>query len=161
MAEKADLSRISESDFSNLLQALSTSPKGLAFLEEYRRRVQPEETLGLLDSLQRMDATLATLREQLQPEKIAEELARIGMTMEIALEGTQRDPEGDENARRFALIERTRKEVLSLAGSLAGETAPSAGGPAVAESPAIQLIEDETRFFDELGLEDQGPPPER
>jgi hypothetical protein len=161
MAGRADLGKINESEFSNLLQALSSSPKGRAFLDEYRRRALPEETTRLLESLQRIDGALATLREQLQPVKIAEELARIGMTLEIALDGVVRDPEGDEAARRFVLIDQVRHEVNALASGLAGKTAASSSGQPSVEAAVIELIEDETRFFDELGLGSYSFPAER
>ena len=58
MAGRKKLGPISEPEFANLLQALSSTTKGRLFLEEYRRRCQPAETLGLLNSLSRIEATI-------------------------------------------------------------------------------------------------------
>jgi hypothetical protein len=111
---------LSETEFSSLLQALSSTTKGRRFLEEYRRRSQPEDTLGLLHSMQQIESALALVRNQLQPERIADELRRIGMALDIALDGAKADSAGDETARRFALIRHTRGEIEVLASSFAG-----------------------------------------
>ncbi len=118
MAGRKSLGHISESDFDSLLQALSDTTKGRSFLQEYRRRCQPAETLGLLDSLQRIETTMEGVRSQLQPERIAGELQHVAMTLDIALEGVEADPEGDETARRFALVARVRRELQALTQTL-------------------------------------------
>jgi hypothetical protein len=120
MAGQAQFGQISESEFTSLLQALSSTSKGRAFLDEYRRRFQPEDTHGLLQSLQRIEATMVAVRDQLQPERIADELRHIAMSLDIAIEGVAADPEGDETARRFALAGRARHELETLATHLAG-----------------------------------------
>lgn len=134
MAGQATFGRISEREFSSLLQALSSTTKGRAFLNEYRRRFQPEETLSLLDSLQRIEETITAVRDQLQPERIADELRHVAMSLGIALEGASADPEGDDTARRFALAGRARHELETLAASLAGTPdlaiIADGGGPA-------------------------------
>ena len=103
-------------------------------LEEYRRRCQPAETLSALDSLRRIEATAGELREQLRPERIASELQNVIMTLAIAIEGADVDAEGSENARRFALIERARRELAALARGLAGEVEPAPNEP---DQPAV------------------------
>ena len=120
MTGRTSLGHITESEFSNLLGALSASTKGRSFLDEYRRRARPEETDALLGALHRIEATIATVRDQLQPERIADELHRIAMTLEIATGEAECDPEGDESARRMALVDRARMEIVVLAGGLAG-----------------------------------------
>jgi hypothetical protein len=122
MAGRANFGQISETEFSNLLQTLSATPKGRSFLDEYRRRFQPEDTLGLLESLHRIEATMGTVRDQLRPERIAGELLHIAMSLDIAIDGADTDPEGDDTARRFALADRARRELQTLAASLAGST---------------------------------------
>jgi len=111
---------LSETEFSSLLQALSSTSKGRIFLEEYRRRFQPEDTLGLLQSMQRIEAAMAAVRDQLQPERIADELRRIAMAIDMAVDGVEADEEGDETARRFALAQRARDELETLASGFAG-----------------------------------------
>ena len=123
MAGRANFGQISEAEFSSLLQALSSTSKGRSFLDEYRRRSQPEDTLGLLESLQRIETSVGAVRDQLQPERIADELRHIAMSLDIAIEGAEIDPEGDETARRFALADRARHELQTLAASLAGGAA--------------------------------------
>jgi len=129
MLGQTRLGQISEAEFANLLQALSATAKGRSFLTEYRRRSRPEETDSLLDALQRIEATIATVRDQLQPERIADELQRIAMTLEIATDGAESDPAGDETARRMALIARVRNEIAALAGGLAGHPSPPPSPP--------------------------------
>ena len=129
MAGRKKLGPISEPEFDDLLQALSQTTKGRMFLEEYRRRCQPSETLGLLDSLTRIESTIGSVVDQLQPERIARELQQISMTLDIAIDGAQVDPQGSETARRFALVERARRDLVMLAHSLAGEIAPSPDTP--------------------------------
>jgi hypothetical protein len=121
---------ISEADFSSLLAAISATAKGRAFLDEYRRRYQPYETLSLIDSLKQIESTVDTMRDELKPHRIAGELQNIAMTLDIALDGVEADPEGGESARRFALAGRARQELQTLARSLAdGITRPDEDQP--------------------------------
>ena len=124
MAGHTSFGRISGSEFFSLLQELSGTSKGRSFLDEYLRRARPQETGSLLDALARIEATIATVRDQLQPQRIADELRRIAMTLEIATEGAAADPAGDEPARRMALIARARQEIAALAAGLAGHGPP-------------------------------------
>jgi len=125
MAGRTSFGQISETEFSNLLKALSATTKGRSFLAEYRRRSRPEETFSLLEALSRIEATIGSVRDQLQPVRIADELQHIAVTLEIATNGLQADAEGSEAERRLALIERARCELAALAASLAGELAPA------------------------------------
>ena len=108
MAGRTSFGQISEPDFQNLLQALSATTKGRSFLAEYRRRCGPGETFELLDSLHRIERSIASVRDQLRPERIADELRRVAMTLEIATDGTAADADGDETARRMALVSHAR-----------------------------------------------------
>lgn len=126
MADRRKFGALSEPDFETLLQALSETSKGRAFLEEYRRRFVPAETLGLLNSLSQIESSLGSVRDQLKPEAIAAELRHISMTLDIAIEGATIDADGDETARRFALCDQARRELAALAHSLTEEEAPSA-----------------------------------
>ncbi len=130
MAGRTDSGHITDSDFSSLLQALSASTKGRAFLAEFRRRSRPEATSTLIEALRRIEASIASVRDQLQPARIADELHRVSMTLEIAAEGAEADPAGDEAARRMALINRARLEISALAASLSGGSAPAEGDAA-------------------------------
>ena len=132
MAGRKDFGRISESDFSSLLQALSATTKGRSFLKEYSRRARPEETLSLLGSLKQIETSIDGVRSQLKPEVIAGELQHVAMALEIAVDGAEIDPEGNETARRFALVERARRELESLSKSLLGELAEEPEAPAQA-----------------------------
>ena len=127
MAGQTKIGNISESDFASLLKALSGNAKGRAFLAEFRRRSRPEETFLLLDTLGRIEAAMASVRDQLQPARIADELRRIAMILEIAADGAEANAEGDEAARRMALIARGRSELMALAGGLADDPGTSPG----------------------------------
>src|SRR5687767_2739423 len=120
MAGRTSIEHITESDFRNLLTALSANRKGRAFLTEYRRRSIPAETGELLEALARIESAIGGMRDQLKPERLADELRRIAMFLEIAADGTTADPEGHEAARRMALVGRARLELSMLAASLAG-----------------------------------------
>ena len=131
MTGRASLRQISEAEFSRLLEMLSSTAKGRQFLDEYRRRLQPQETLGLLDSLHRIESTMGSVRDQLQPQRIAEELRHIAMSLDIAAEGAVIDPEGSADARRFALVDHARRELQTLAENLGSDAAdPAAARPA-------------------------------
>ncbi len=121
MGGRKNFGRISESDYSSLLQALSGTTKGRSFLDEYRRRCQPTETLGLIDSLQRIETTIEGVRTQLKPDLVVGELQHVAMTLDLAMEGVEPDPEGDESSRRFAIIGRARRELEALIHTLLGE----------------------------------------
>jgi len=157
MAGRANFGQISETEFSSLLQALSASSKGRLFLEEYRRRGRPEDARALLDSLKRIEATIATARDQLKPERIAEELQRVAMTLELALDGVSACPDGNEAERRFAVIDQARLDLTALAASLGG--GGERGGAAVEAMekpmPPIELTADQNAFFSQIGLGDQ------
>ena len=159
MAGRTSFEQITETDFSSLFQALSASPKGRLFLDEYRRRNRSEEAVQLFDSMKRIETTIAGVRDQFQPERLAEELRNIAMTLEIALDGATADPEGDATARRFALIGRARLELASLVRGIAGEDGRSVRDRAEDAAPAIELTADQSAFFQELGLGDHEPSP--
>lgn len=108
--------RLSDEDFSTVLEALSATAKGRHFLAEYIRRSRPPETRMLLDALQRIEAHLHRVREQLQPERIAGELRRVAAmlaTAEAARSGGSRAA-----AELLALIESAVGDLLALAESL-------------------------------------------
>ena len=123
MAGQTRIGAICEAEFSSLLQALSATAKGRAFLAELQRRSRPEETFLLLESLGRIEAAMASVRDQLQPSRLADELRRIAMILEIATDGTEVDSDGDEAARRMALVARGRAELVTLASGLADDAA--------------------------------------
>jgi hypothetical protein len=149
MAGEAGVGQIPESDFDSLMQALSATPKGRSFLAEYRKRVRAEETFALLGELRRIEAAIASVRDQLQPERIADELHRVAMTLEIAIEGVEADAAGDETARRTALISRARAELSGLAASLSGRSAL----PREAEADALARTSDEFALADQPAME--------
>ena len=68
---------LSEREFDALVNALSTTAKGRAFLREHIDRARPEETRKLLEAVRQIEASLSVVREQLLPESIATELNRI------------------------------------------------------------------------------------
>jgi hypothetical protein len=152
MAGRTSFEQITEADFSSLLEALSASEKGRRFLDEYRHRNRSEEALRLFDSLKRIETTIAGIRGQLPPGWLTAELLDVAMTLEIALDGAAADPEGDDAARRFALVSRARVELASLAGSLGDGTAPLKPEGAGSEAQAIELTADQSTFFRQLGL---------
>jgi hypothetical protein len=156
MAGRASIGQISESEYTNLLQALSSTTKGRSFLTEYLRRSRPQDMLTLLDSLRRIETTMTSVRDQLKPERIAIEMLAVAMTLELAVEGAAADSAADEIARRFALIDRARNELTALAKSLGGGLASAPEKP-VGEA-AIRLIDDERTFLKDLGLGDQDLP---
>jgi hypothetical protein len=124
MGDETPFAQISEGEYSLLLQLLSATKKGRAFLAEVRRRSRPEDIQTLRRSLQLIQQAMTTLRDQLQPARVADELREIAMTLEFATEGVIADPEGTETARRMALVNRARSELSALAGTFAGELAP-------------------------------------
>ena len=142
MTGRARLGQIGEAEFSRLLEMLSSTAKGRQFLEEYRRRLQPQETQGLLDSLCRIESTMGSVRDQLQPQRMAEELRHIAMSLDIAAEDAVLDPGGSDIARRFALVDRARRELQMLAetlGSEAGSTSPVQPAEAPREGVGYRL----------------------
>jgi hypothetical protein len=157
MAGRANFGQISESEYSILLQALSSTTKGRSFLAEYLRRSRPEDTLALLGSLRQFETTMTNLRDQLTPERIASEMLDVALTLELATEGAARSDE--ETARRFSQVDRARHELKALARSLGGDDHPQA--QASTGEPAIRLVDDEHTFFRELELDDQTLPLER
>jgi hypothetical protein len=118
MAGQADLGQIAEADYSRILRTLSESVTGRAFLFEYRRRTRPEETNALLAALVRIEDSIASVRDCLRPERLADELRYVAMTLEVAAEDAEADPEGDPPARRMALVNRAREELTTLAETL-------------------------------------------
>ena len=169
MAGRTSFGQISEPDFQNLLQALSATTKGRSFLAEYRRRCGPAETFELLDSLHRIERSIASVRDQLRPERIADELRRVAMTLEIATDGTAADADGDETARRMALVGHARAELSALAAGLAGGWMPAAQDESVdplanAEIPSSDAAGDldaDRAFLEQLYASERGAGPER
>lgn len=161
MAGRAITEPISDAEYRVLLDALSATEKGRLFLEEYRQRNRPQESFTLLESLKRIEAIVATLQEELRPEQLAEELRRVAMTIEIALDGAGADPNGSDAARRFALIGQARIELVSLATALVGRGAGSPDTATPDGARPIELTSDHLAFLKQLGLADQEVPAER
>jgi hypothetical protein len=165
MAGQTRIGQIADSDYERLLALMSATEKGRAFLAEFGRRSRPEETEALLQSLEVIERTIGGIRDQLQPERIADELRHVAMTLEIAVEGVAADAEGDDSARRMALVNCARGELAALAASLAGQLAPPP--PIEAEPGAEWEPWDEPatveNAFDLLAhpAEPEGPPAER
>jgi hypothetical protein len=169
MAGRTSFGQISEPDFQNLLQALSATAKGRSFLAEYRRRCGPDDILGLLDSLHRIERSIASVRDQLRPERIADELRRVAMTLEIATDGTAADADGDETARRMALVGHARAELSTLAAGLAGGFAPVAQDESmdplvnaeIASGEAAGHLDEDRAFLEQLYAGEREAAPER
>jgi hypothetical protein len=161
MAGRAVTDPLSDREYSVLLDALSATQKGRLFLEEYRHRNRPYESTTLMDSLKRIESIVATLQEELRPAQLAEELRRVGMTIEIALDGVDADPEGSDAARRFALIGQARAELAALASSLAGRAVARSDAAPSSPPRTIELTSDHLSFLEQLGLADQEAPAER
>jgi hypothetical protein len=154
MGGETPFAQIGEDEYSRLLQTLSATRKGRAFLAEVRRRSRPEEIQALRRSLQLIQQAMNGLRDQLQPARVADELHHIAMTLEIATEGMVGDPEGTETARRIALVNRARSELSALAGTFAGEIAPvpSEFEPAPAGQPETTADEFPSHLKASTGL---------
>jgi hypothetical protein len=119
MAGEARFGQIGEADFSQLLQALSATTKGRSFLAEYRRRCRPDDDSALFTALERIERSMASVRDQLRPERIADELRRIAMTLEVATAGLDARGDANEFARRTELVDHARTELAALAAGLA------------------------------------------
>ena len=150
MGGETPFAQIGEGEYSHLLQTLSATRQGRAFLAEVRRRARPEEIQTLRRSLQLIQQAINGLRDQLQPARVADELRQIAMTLEIATEGMVADPEGTETARRIAFVNRARSELSALAATLAGEIAPVPSELDLAPAGQPEAIADASRFAPQL-----------
>ena len=59
MAGRRKIEKITETDFTVLLQTLKDTPKGRLFLDEFGRRARTEETATLLESIHRMNKAIS------------------------------------------------------------------------------------------------------
>ena len=111
--------QFSETEFSDLLQALSATAKGRFFLAEFLRRHRPQETRMLLDALRRIEATVELLRDQLEPERLAREMRRIAGNLDIAAEDARQGCADQGDAPLAVLLARASADLEALADSLA------------------------------------------
>ena len=77
MAGRRKAEKITETDFTVLLQTLKDTPKGRLFLTEFGRRARTEETATLLGSIQQMNKAISPFVGDAQIRAIADELRRI------------------------------------------------------------------------------------
>ena len=77
MAGRRKVEKITETDFTVLLQTLKDTPKGRLFLTEFSRRARTEETATLLESIHRMNKAISPFVGDGQIRAIAGELRRI------------------------------------------------------------------------------------
>lgn len=77
MAGRRKAEKITETDFTVLLQTLKDTPKGRLFLTEFGRRARTEETATLLGSIQQMNRAISPFVGDAQIRAIADELRRI------------------------------------------------------------------------------------
>lgn len=75
-AEPAEQS-ISDSEFEALRITISANPKGRAFLKEYVRRGQPDDTRRLLGAVRRFENSLPSLRQGAERAIIEQEAASL------------------------------------------------------------------------------------
>lgn len=73
MIAEASEKTISDSEFEALRITISANPKGRAFLEEYVRRGQPDETRRLLGAVRRFENSIPSLRQGADRNIIARE----------------------------------------------------------------------------------------
>ena len=157
MAGSAPIGRLGKSDFDALLRALSSTAKGRAFLAEHLRRGRPRETRTLMEALQRIEAHVDRLHDQLRPDRMACELRRIAKTLEAAgasVENAERDPA--PVGERGDLLDRARTDLLALADNLAaipkGFNGPNQHEDFSARPPAEAPPVQEARLWDGDGL---------
>ena len=156
MGRATSFGQIGESDFQNLLQALSATAKGRAFLAEYGRRSRPDETSALLAALERIERNVASVRDQLQPERIAGELRRVAITLEIATAGMDAGQNCRELSRRIELVVRARDEIAALAVGLAGRAVQPDGPPPqlrrgeTGQAATVVAPDDDHAFLEQL-----------
>jgi hypothetical protein len=77
MAGRRKVEKITETDFTVLLQTLRDTPKGRLFLAEFGRRARSEETATLLESIHRINRAISPLAGDAQIRAIAGELRRV------------------------------------------------------------------------------------
>ena len=155
MAGQPQSGRLSDADFEDLLQALSATTKGRLFLSEYLRRFRPHDTRMLLEALQRIEAAMNLLRDQLEPERLAGELRRLATTIEIAASDNPGEP-NDEQQRR-ALLSRVRSDLMLIAGNLSSAETPEETGRIRAFEPSYEtddtdeaaVLADDLAFIDD------------
>jgi len=82
MASATQSGVLNEREYEALVKALSSTAKGRAFLAEHVERARPDETLKLLGAVQQIESSLSSLREQLVPDRIADEIARIAAELQ-------------------------------------------------------------------------------
>ena len=158
MVGRVQMSGIVEGDFADLLDALSATSKGRAFLAEYLRRHRPKETRALLDALQRIEATVGLLRDQVQPDRIGSELRRIAGTLDIAAEDSRSADQNGEGVWRSALLARASADLTALAEGIASgaHTTPSTlanAGGSNSKPLSADTIRDDLMFLDQLADE--------
>jgi len=101
---------------------LATVPAGteLGIVEENERQ---EVRLALDGVVEQEGEVFERFRVRYKVRPPADELRHVAMTLDLAVEGAGADAEGDETARRFALVARARRELAVLAESVLGEAA--------------------------------------
>lgn len=77
MIAEASEKTITDSEFDALRITISANPKGRAFLEEYVRRGQPDETRRLLGAVRRFENSIPSLRQGADRNIIAREAAAL------------------------------------------------------------------------------------
>ncbi|SEQ35547.1 hypothetical protein SAMN05216548_10472 [Faunimonas pinastri] len=125
-------SRLADSDYEDVLQALSATTKGRLFLAEYLRRTRPQETRGLLKALKRVENNIDLLRSEVRQEHVGTEIRRIATTLSGAASLRAAGPEQAELHR--SMLGKAGDDLLKLAESLL-PAASTSSGPAPAEIP--------------------------
>ncbi|MBZ8135301.1 hypothetical protein [Afifella sp. IM 167] len=72
---------LSELEYDTMLSALTGTSKGRAFLAEYVHRSRPSEIRSLLSAMSQLAGTIAALKADIRPGRLAGELTRIATQM--------------------------------------------------------------------------------
>jgi len=132
-------SEISEADYAALFDALASTHKGRAFLREFVERARPQQMRSIGEAIDRIEAHVASVRDELLPDALIDDLGRLD---ERLAEAQRALGQGDGEAAGRAL-ERARAEIAVV--TAAFETFPEERG----EEPSPLVLDANRREADE------------
>jgi len=159
---------LSELEYDTMLSALSNTSKGRAFLAEYVHRTRPSEIRTLLSAMSQLAGTIAALKADIRPGRLASELTRIATQMPngperqelLVLAASMQD--GPSTGHGVESPDRLLAQIAPLRSITEEPQTPAAnnGGPKSSEPSAapeaVPAQHPEDVIEDDLGFDDDG-----
>lgn len=131
---------VAEEDYQSFCEALGSSARGRAFLQEYARRNRHSDTEAVLAALRRLEETALKQAASSEADRIRQDLRALLDTLRVARPQTENSPTAIKAATFAALIDFAQARIESVVGISEGPREPEVlAAVPVPEQPELPI----------------------